>query len=295
MQTSSLSSLGMNESIWNQYRVDDPYLHEKTTLIPHMVRLCFETTHEGRIVTLGVYKYHSIEVLKAWGYKDEEHCSYHAIKTNGTWSEVIEGCPDFKVVDKGFSLTHKNVHMWRGDNYHEEELPMTCCTIETEPISFLEKTKPYAPLLITALFSFILGGILTTFQMFSLEMFPMNSMGVFITILGLLKVKDVPKFVLTFRQYDPIAKQVPLYAKFYPYLETGIGLLILSGLFIVPTQIAVITIYTSTTIGILSSLNAGKKLECGCLGGNIKLPLSKVTIFENTIMIMMAIATIILL
>lgn len=295
MQTSSLSSLGMNESIWNQYRVDDPYLHEKTTLIPHVVRLCFETTHEGRVVTLGVYKHHSIEVLKAWGYKDEEHCSYHAIKTNGIWSDVIEGCPDFKVVDKGFSLTHKKVHVWSDGSYHEEQLPMTCCSLETKSPSVFDKIKLYTPLIVTALVSFLLGGILTTFQMFNLEMLLMNSMGVFITILGLLKIKDVARFAVMFRQYDPIAKQVPFYAKFYPYLETGIGLLILSGLFIVPTQIAVITIYTSTTIGILSSLNAGKKLECGCLGGNIKLPLSKVTIFENLIMISMALFTLITL
>ena len=113
----------------------------------------------------------------------------------------------------------------------------------------------------------------------------MNSMGVFITILGLLKIKDVTKFAFMFRQYDPIAVRISLYAKLYPFIELGIGISILSGIFVTATQLAVIFIYTVTTIGIMSSLNTGKNLECGCLGGNIKLPLSKVTIFENLIMI----------
>ncbi len=269
MQDYSLSSLGMQDHIWKLYRTDNPYLHEKTIEIPHMKRLCFETIHKGRIVTLGVYEYKEVEVLKAWGYKDSEHCSYHAIKTNKTWSEVIEGCPDFKVSDKGFDLTTNGI----------------CHMTDKEPQTF----DLYTPLLSTALFSFVLGGLITYFQMITLEMFLMNSMGVFITILGLLKIKDIPKFAIMFKQYDPLARQVSLYANMYPYLETTIGVFILSGLFLVTTQVAVIIMYTCTTIGIIYSLSSGKKLECGCLGGNIKLPLSKVTIFENLTMVLMAV------
>jgi hypothetical protein len=289
MQTSPLTSLGMNESAWNQYRIDDPYFHNETDLIPGMKRYCFQVITDNRKATLGLYEHQGEHVLKAWGYGDEEHCSYHAIKVNGAWSEVIEGCPDFKIINNGFTLTHKKVHVWSGDTYYEEELPTTCQIAEKKSLSLVDKTRLYAPLIYTALLSFAFGGALTLFQMFSLEMFLMNSMGVFITILGLLKMKDVSKFALMFKQYDPIAGRIAPYAKLYPFIELGIGLLILSGLFVITTQLAVIFIYTATTIGIFSSLNKEKELECGCLGSSVKLPLSKVTVFENLAMVLMAI------
>ncbi len=198
---------------------------------------------------------------------------------------MVEGCPDFKIIDNGFTLTYKKLHVWSGNTYYEEDLPMTCSVPEKKSLSFLGKIRLYTPLIYTALLSFAFGGAITIFQALNLEMLLMNSMGVFITILGLLKIKDVTKFTFMFRQYDPIAVRISLYAKLYPFIELGIGISILSGIFVTATQLAVIFIYTVTTIGIMTSLNTGKNLECGCLGGNIKLPLSKVTIFENLIMI----------
>lgn len=97
MQNLFLSNLGMEITFWKQYRVDDPYIHEKTSTVPCMKRFCYEITHEMKLVTLGVYEYKGEEILKAWGYKDSEHCSYHTIKKDGIWSGVIEGCPDFTV------------------------------------------------------------------------------------------------------------------------------------------------------------------------------------------------------
>lgn len=281
----------MNESIWNQYRIDDPYFHNGNDLIPGMKRYCFEMMINDRKVTLGLYEYNGTHVLKAWGYKDEEHCSYHAIKINGVWSEVIEGCPDFKVVDKGFSLTHKKLHVWTDDEYHEEALSPTCCATETDPVSLFDTVRLYLPLITTALFSFAVGGVITSFQMFSTELFLMNSMGVFITLIGLLKLRDVHKFVQMFRRYDPLAKKSLFYARFYPYLETTIGVLILSRIFVIPVQLVVIAMYTCTSIGIIHSLKSKENLACGCLGGGVTLPLSNVTIFENIVMITMALFT----
>ncbi len=82
MQTFQLSSLGSNEDIWNLYRTDELYVHEGK-MVTNMKRYCFEMKQDGRTATLGLYEYSGVEIFKAWGYKDEEHCSYHAIKTNG--------------------------------------------------------------------------------------------------------------------------------------------------------------------------------------------------------------------
>jgi hypothetical protein len=308
MQDTSLSSLGTQDALWKEYRKDTPYTHEGLYEVPHMERLCFELDHGGKIATLGLYTYNNIDVLKAWGYKADTHCSYHAIKTNGTWSEVIEGCPDFELLKDtshhvtGFTLSHTKKHIWEGEAYREVELPYNqeamprnrvFYATETAPsnMTLKQKIKLYTPLIITALFALTLGGILTLTESFTLDIFLMNSMGVFITTIGLLKLRSVTKFTFMFRQYDPLAKKSKTYAALYPYLETSLGLLALSSFFILPVQLAVIAIYTSTTIGIISSLNASKNLDCGCLGGNIKLPLSGVTIFENLVMITMALYT----
>jgi hypothetical protein len=117
MQDTSLSSLGIEDNPWKLYRKDDPYIHEGLYEVPHMKRLCFELHHNGKMVTLGLYTYKNVEILKAWGYKEDEHCSYHATTTNGTWSNVIVGCPDFKLQHDasstvtGFTLAKKTSHI----------------------------------------------------------------------------------------------------------------------------------------------------------------------------------------
>lgn len=297
MKDLPLSSLGMQDSVWKLYKIDDPYIHEKTVEIVKMKRRCFETMYHGKLVTLGVYEYNNKEVLKAWGYKDEEHCSYHAIKTNSTWSDVIEGCPDFKVLKEGFSLSYIKTHIWESDTYREEIVSKKADITNVAVCSLTEKAQPslyktYLPLIVTALSSFVIGCIITiVFKDINFSAFIMNGMGVFITTIGILKLKNVARFVSMFSQYDPLAKRWHTYAKVYPYLETALGLLILFNLFIAVTQIAVIFIYTCTTIGIIHSLAKEKKLQCGCLGGGIQLPLSKVTIFENLAMVLMALLT----
>ena len=98
MKTLSLSKLGMEDVFWKHFRTDDPYLHEKMFVVKNMKRRCYESIYEGNVVTLAVYEYKGEEVLKAWGYRDSIHCSYHAIKINGSWLEEREGCPKFSLI-----------------------------------------------------------------------------------------------------------------------------------------------------------------------------------------------------
>ncbi len=304
MPNNLLSSLGMQDAIWKLYRTDDPYLYEKRIEIPYMRRFCYETIHDGRTVTLGLYKYNGTEIFKAWGYKDEEHCSYHAIKIKGEWSEVIEGCPQFKLVIKdeaviGFTLTHTKVHSWIQGAYKENDTAICCSTVsnvciaeDEKEIGFRKTLHIYTPLILLVLLS-TLGGVFTTFLTTkTISDFLMSSMGYFITVIGLLKIVDIKTFSEMFKQYDPLAKFVPVYASLYPLIETTLGMLILMRLFMVQAHLAVICIYSITTIGILISMRNKRKLDCGCLGGGAKLPLSKVTVVENVAMIAMAIYTI---
>lgn len=266
-----------------------------------MLRKCFEAEHEGRTATLGLYEHKGEEVLKAWGYKDEEHCSYHSIKAHGAWSDVIEGCPDFNVLTTdgkvtGFTLRHNKLHSWNNGVYEEKEIKECCSTQASvchpqDKDTFRQTFDTYFPLILTATLCLFMGAVTSFLTTQTTYDFMMYSMGYFITIIGALKVRDVRSFSRMFARYDPLAKLVPMYGYTYPFLETALGLLILLKLFMVPVHVLIVTVYTLTTVGIIISLHRKQNLDCGCLGEGFKLPLSKVTIFENVIMIGMAIFT----
>ena len=89
--------------------------------------------------------------------------------------------------------------------------------------------------------------------------------------------------------YDPLAKQIPFYAKTYPFLELALGMLFLMRIQVPMALIITIIILGITTIGVTKTLLDKKAIQCACLGTALKLPMTKATFIENTIMIVMAI------
>jgi hypothetical protein len=48
----------------------------------------------SRVATVGVYRYDGVELFWAWGYADEAHCAFHAVRQpDGEWSSARRGCP----------------------------------------------------------------------------------------------------------------------------------------------------------------------------------------------------------
>ena len=90
--------------------------------------------------------------------------------------------------------------------------------------------------------------------------------------------------------YDPLAAKVPVYGKLYPFLELLLGLMFLIDYNYVVTNIATIVLLGISTIGVVESVLNKRKIQCACIGTIFDLPMSKVTIIENSIMIAMAIA-----
>lgn len=144
----------------------------------------------------------------------------------------------------------------------------------------------YKVLIILFLYLLILS-YLTSF--YENSNFMLNLMGFFFIIFSFFKVIHLIKFKDSFSKYDLIGKLIPFYGYLYPFLELVLGILFLINLHINIISIITIIILSSTTIGIILSLRNGEILECACLGTVFNLPLSNVTIFENVIMIIMAI------
>lgn len=116
-------------------------------------------------------------------------------------------------------------------------------------------------------------------------------MGCFMILFGSIKLKDLQGFVDRFAKYDLIAKWQPAYGQLFPFIEIGLGLLMLfkGGRF--PEYVMVIL----SLLGIASvylSIIKKQKLHCACLGTTFNVPLSYVAIFENLTMLVGAIVMI---
>lgn len=118
--------------------------------------------------------------------------------------------------------------------------------------------------------------------------FMLYLMGLFFLIFSFFKVIHLFKFKKSFARYDPFAKIFPIYGYIYPFIEIVLGALFIIGLYLEIISLITIVVLSSTTFGVLNQLRKGEIIECACLGVVFNLPLSKVTVFENVIMILMA-------
>ena len=112
-------------------------------------------------------------------------------------------------------------------------------------------------------------------------------MAVFLIIFSGLKLLDIKGFAKAFKEYDLVANKIPGYAISYPFIELFLGLLFLFNYQIILASYIVIFIYGFGAIGIAKKLLAKEKFTCACLGTVVKVPLTKVTLLENIIMVIM--------
>lgn len=115
-------------------------------------------------------------------------------------------------------------------------------------------------------------------------------MGAFFLIFGMLKVISWKMFAENFQGYDPLAAKSKTYAYIYPAIEVLLGI---AYQFHLPGStfynLVTIAILSCTTIGVLRALSQKHKIACACLGGYFNIPITWFTVFENVLMIAMAI------
>lgn len=119
--------------------------------------------------------------------------------------------------------------------------------------------------------------------------FMLDFMGLFYIVFSFFKMLDLKNFPDAFRMYDPLAKRVPAYGRLYPFIETALGLLFLMRIQITFALIATLVILGITTIGVTKTLLDKKSIQCACLGTALQLPMTKATLIENAVMIVMAV------
>ncbi len=135
----------------------------------------------------------------------------------------------------------------------------------------------------------IVASILLNYEPWNWEGFMLDFMGLFYIVFSFFKFLDLKGFPESFRMYDPLAKAIPVYGWVYPFMELTLGLLFLMRFQITTALLITLVILGITTVGVTKTLLDKKSIQCACLGTALKLPMTKATFIENTIMIVMAI------
>ncbi len=115
-------------------------------------------------------------------------------------------------------------------------------------------------------------------------------MGGFFLLLGTLKVISWNKFAESYQGYDPLAMKLPAYAYIYPAIEVFLGVMyqFRIGNELIWNTITVL-ILGIATVGIIKVLRRKEVVKCACLGGLFSIPITWFTVFENVLMMGMAI------
>ena len=115
-----------------------------------------------------------------------------------------------------------------------------------------------------------------------------NLMGIWFLIFALFKLIDLKGFVEGYSTYDIIAKKTKVWGYIYPFIEVILGIMYLTRFYHQMTNYATIIILGVASIGIIQSIIKKSKIQCLCLGTVLKVPLTKVSLIENLVMIIMA-------
>ena len=112
--------------------------------------------------------------------------------------------------------------------------------------------------------------------------------GFFLTF-SFFKMLDVKGFAESYGMYDVVAKKIPAWGFIYPFVELALGIAYAIGFQPIFTNLVTLIVMSVSIIGVLQSVFNKRKIKCACLGAVFNLPMSTVTIIEDSLMMAMSI------
>jgi copper chaperone CopZ len=153
----------------------------------------------------------------------------------------------------------------------------------------LSTWEVYKPLVL--IFLFVSGvAAIAAFdaQAFSWHQWMRFFMAGFFMVFSFFKFLDLKGFARSYAMYDLLAKHWKGYGYVYPFLELGLGVLYLTAINLPATHVATIIIMGFSSIGVIRNMLSPNQVQCACLGTIFKLPLGRVTLVEDLLMVAMA-------
>lgn len=231
-------------------------------------------------------------------YKTDLHCGACVAKV----SPLLDAVPDVRkwnadtsgpqtvLTVEGDGITADRVAaLIQPAGYHVlGEIMVAQPTIAAPPV---EKPTSYFPLLL--ILFYLLGGVAVT-ELAAGAFDPMRAMGRFMAgfflVFSFFKLLDLRAFAEAYVSYDVVAAKWYGYGYAYPFIELGLGLAYLGSFAPLATNLATLVVMGVSTVGVVKTLAARRKVRCACLGAVFNLPMSVVTLVEDVLMVGMAVA-----
>jgi len=207
-------------------------------------------------------------------------------KVEGVTKAVVSLSKGTVRVDGGASSSAV-INAITSTGYEATPMDPTVPQINQEQIEPQSELKQLFPLLLI-FFYISSAALLINWTNFNASDFMFDFMGLFFIVFSFFKLLDYNNFPHSFAMYDPIAKRFSIYGWIYPAIETVLGLTFLFRVALNFSLIATIIILGITTVGVTRTLIDKRAIRCACLGTALKLPMTKATFIENSIMIIMA-------
>ena len=109
------------------------------------------------------------------------------------------------------------------------------------------------------------------------------------SLLALLKLRDVETFSTMFLNYDLLARRWVPYGYIYPFAELTAGVLMAAGVLTWLSAPLGLVIGGIGAVSVFKAVYVDKReLKCACVGGDSNVPLGFVSLTENLMMVAMA-------
>lgn len=219
------------------------------------------------------YGLKALHLLKSKGYAVEDH-----------WLETREATDAFKV-EHGVKTTPQTfIDGHRIGGYDDLRRHFGMRTRDPKALTYTPVLVVFAVAGLLALASSqaAFGSPLT---MRAAEWFVSFSM----SLLAMLKLRDVETFSTMFLNYDPLARRWVPYGYIYPFAELAAGVLMTAGVLTVLAAPLGLFIGGVGAVSVFKAVYIDKReLKCACVGGDSNVPLGFVSLTENLMMIAMA-------
>jgi copper chaperone CopZ/uncharacterized membrane protein YphA (DoxX/SURF4 family) len=152
--------------------------------------------------------------------------------------------------------------------------------------------KTYKPLLLVFGFITLVSSVIQiSNDQFDFMAWMRYFMAGFFLVFSFFKLLDLKGFAESYAMYDVVAKRIPAWGYLYPFVELLLGIAFCANYEPKLTNLVTLVVMSVSIIGVLQSVLNKRKIQCACLGVGFNLPMSTVTIIEDSLMVFMAIVT----
>lgn len=110
----------------------------------------------------------------------------------------------------------------------------------------------------------------------------------FFLVFSFFKLLNLKGFAESYAMYDIVAKKWNKWGYIYALTELALGLAYLTGFNSIATNTVAFIVMTVSIFGVLQAVINNRKIKCACLGDVFNLPMSTITIIEDSLMIAMS-------